>query len=284
MHTLILGKPRTGKTLAWVRACMRLYGERALVGLDPQKSFSWELYQQLENPAVLYDRIIRVDRTLGVLQLPRSSHSSVLERMKEDLAARMRIARIFMGRRNLSPETSPLIWEWLCVSLQMIQFSGAPLWWLPFCVQPRTREFRWLVDHCEHEETISRALEIANFSRTQLRNECSPALRLVEPVCTDPCFIARCGTSFDLWKALKDRRVILYEGSGANPETVRTILLIVSFLVIDFCERNDDPVTLTIDEAANWGLITKELVTALSTLSKNNLDVTVISQDIHNLA
>jgi len=101
--------------------------------------------------------------------------------------------RIFLGRRALDPTTSPLIYEWLLVGLQVIQRSQNPIWFLPYCYMPSTPEFRWILNSCPDCPAKQKLDLMGCWSHTQIRNETSPALRVVEPVCFDPYFQSLCG-------------------------------------------------------------------------------------------
>jgi len=274
-NTLVVGEPRSAKSFSQL---FKLVNSKfAVVVLDPQKSISFELAKRTDSS--LYERIAETDRCIGFINLPASKNPNILQRMREDYDARMLIARPAMERRGLEAFTSPLIWEWSDFGLRLVQYSGAPLYWLPKTFQPYSLEFKYMLLNCTDAETKAKGIDLSFFSRTQLRNECSPAMRLWEPPCNDPCFIARCGNT-DLGQLLREGRKIIFEGYWANPETVRTMFLFVMMYVISFCEKNDVPVHLVIDEASNWDLIPKDVVTALGTLQKQNLSITVIAQTI----
>ncbi|MCA9387531.1 MAG: TraM recognition domain-containing protein [Candidatus Andersenbacteria bacterium] len=274
MNTFVSGEPGSGKTTGQIARIVNSIGKQAVLILDPQESLSFLVAKHARlKKRVYYDRLRRLDRGIPFISLQRSSLSG-LEGEHENKEERMRIQRILLGRRGLKPEGSVLINEWLSNGLRLIQQTGHPLPFLPYCFQPWTPQFKQIVTAAGGDIALI-FYQVAKFSRTQVRSELSPAMRVCEPF-TDPSFIARCGG--DLGRLIKEKSCLIFSGKGVNKETCRTLLYGILLTAIQYAEKIDTPMHIVVDEAENYGLITEDVLTAINTLRKQNVDITIITQ------
>jgi hypothetical protein len=202
----------------------------------------------------------------------------VLLRMQEDNDELMKVARVFGGWKGAEAHTMPLVWQFLLKGLQLIQHSGAPIYWLPHCYRG-TDKFLHMLQNCRNDEVREWWMSFMRRSPTQRHKDAAAAARLAEAICEDPAFIARCG-NFDLENALQNKQTILVEGFGANRSTIRTVFLTIIQRVIQFSETHDVPVILVIEEAGSFELITQEFLVALASIQKQGFEPICIFQNL----
>ena len=244
--------------------------EGGSLDLDPQSSLS------LVSAAVNSHRDDVIYLRLRERQHPiRCLHVEYTGDEYLDYEERMRVSRAFLGRRALDSTTSPLIWEWGDAGLEVVQRSGAPLWWWMYCYQPETPQFQQMMN-CYLEAKLG---QISFFSRTQLRNETSPALRLVEPVCRDPHFQVLCGND-SLHPYMQAGWATIVEAGGLNWESRRTICMLLETDAMTFCENNECKFTVRTDEAEAFSLLSPDVMRWWLTLRKQGVDMTKIVQSM----
>lgn len=281
--TLIVGATRMGKTFGVIEKLT--HETRKILALDPQDSLSRRLFEhhicQGSIKKLLYDQIRRTDRAPGFISLWESEHKDPLQRLRENDYERSLIAEPLYGRRSLDGVSRPRIAEYTDEALKVMQFQDAyaPLYWLPFAIQPHLPDFEFLLRQCNHQDTVARLQSLAKLSPGQLRNEVSPTLRLLEPVCRDPAFIARCGT-LNCDDLINRYDTLIVEGSGATDQTIEIVLQLWTYKAIQYVERHKRSLVLVIDEAANWHLITKDLLRAVATLEKYGFELILITQTL----
>lgn len=280
MATMVVGQSRSGKTTGVAGRLLREVGKTAIVVLDPQRSLAHGVLKHSlsKQQFVLYDQLTALDRTLGWLNIGHSTNPNALQRMQEDNDELMEVARFMLTWKGAEPHTMPLVWEFLQKGLQLIQHSGAPLYWLPHSYRG-TAESLHMIQNCQNNAVRDWWMRHKGLSPTQQRKDASPALRVAESICEDPAFIARCG-NFDLEAALQNKQTILVEGFGANRSTIRIVFLTIIQRVIQFSETHDTPVILVIEEAGNFELITPDFLIALASIQKHGFEPICIFQNL----
>lgn len=280
---VVVGATRMGKTFGVVQwlATQR----RKTVVADPQDSLSREVAKYHvchgTNKQILYDQVHQTKRAPGILALWESESRDPLQRMRENDLERSLFAEPLYGRRSIDGTTRPRIVEQTEDALKLIQFQRtyAPAYWLPFCFQPLLPDFQFLLNGCTAREVVAKFKPLLKYSPTALRNELAATLRLIEPVCCDPSFIARCGTT-DCDDLIQRYDLIIVEGGGATDRTIEIILQWWIYKSIQWVERHKKPLVLVIDEAANWQLVTNDVLRAVATLEKYGLELVVITQSL----
>jgi hypothetical protein len=271
-----------------------LSDEVAIVVVDPHsRALAWSVFCHLVargfGNRILFDQLNYFDRVLGYhfLRQPTTRNPYLRESLIEMTSRRF--ADILMRRRGMASLASAPQTEEYTIKAGMLllhqpqQQSASDL---KYAFQPQHPKFRQLIRDCTHEEvqyTFS-LIEDGTIKPAVY----APARRLVEGVCNSPAFAVRCGTSFDLYKFLDQRGILLLEGGthAVSQDTLQTILGTVMLDVINYVRsrrRSTPRVLIVADEATNANLIGTSgyEVRSMNECRKMGLDWHVLVQSLN---
>lgn len=262
-----------------------------MVCVDPHsQSLAWDAFTQLvargHKNRILFDRLSHFDHVLGY-DLGRPSRADhPLRRQAENEAIVEQLTELVCRRRGQSDlAQSPQTEEFTRAAIQLVlhQNPGRPASDLRFAFQTEHPRFRYLIDHCEHEEAKLKFEQIATGKTRP--GWFASAARLIEPTVGSSVFGVRCGASFNLGSFLNQRGILFIEGGagGVAEDGKRTVMGAVILRTIQFirARRRAEPrVLLVLDEAANAGLIGEagHEVRAMAETQKYGLDFLVLVQ------
>lgn len=280
---LVVGKSRSGKTFGVVEALKRQVGK--LVICDPQNSLCHEYVTQMVGKRrVLLDNIGSIKRGLRVVGLKKSDSKDELERLKENNMSREMVEQYVYGRTGTNETENPLRVEYGDLAMRAVQFQKepVPLYWMMHALQPGSDGFMLLKARCTDEETRWEMSQLQGLARSkpELIRQTGPAIRILKPMCNDAHLIARCGDAeFD--EALEQHDTIIAMGEDATDRTIEIVMQVWINKVIQYVRFKRRPVTLVIDEAANWNLLSPSLLQGIASQQKNGLNLVIITQSLN---
>ncbi len=241
---------------------------------------------------VVYEPLHRTDRVLCWNMLPRSTAADPSQRLLEDAETRDELAQCFLVQRNLATlNDRPLTKEWreAAITLCLLQPDAEPLTSLPAAFRVGSPEYERLLRDCAHPETIARFRDLERLRRrneVQYEIQTGAARRLLDIVCGSEVVRLRARPGpFDWGQALRDRRLIAFDGGGIRSREIkRTLFLLAGMQIIhavrrEFAETQAPlPVVLVLEEAGALGLVTPFVLSALQELRKAGLAIHLITQ------
>ena len=198
-----------------------------------------------------------------------------------------------MAQRDLaSLNDKPWTKEWLeaAISLCLAQPAAEPLGSLLDAFRIGSAAYERLLGSCDRPEIVGRFRDMERLRRkneVQYEMQTGASRRLLELVCSSEIVRLRSRTGpFDWLQALKERRLIAFDGGGVRSrELKRTLFLLVTMQVIHavrrhFAQKTQEPlpVVLVLEEAGALGLVTPFVLSALQELRKAGLAIHLITQ------
>lgn len=294
----IIGSTGSGKSEGELVDLVRLAdrGRHAVVVLDPHGPLAFRAAGHWagrgHEARLVYEPLDATDRVLCWDMLPRARSGSPAERRLRDDETRDEVAQCFLAYRDLATLADrPLTREWLEAAVALCQSQPAPepLGALLDAFRVGTPACGRLLRGSDRPDVVEKfaALErVRRRSELQYEGLCGAARRLVEPVCaSEPVRLRARPGPFDWLTALRERRLVAFDGGGVRSREVkRTLFLLAGMGVIHavrrhFAEtRHPLPVILVLEEAGALGLVTPFVLSALQELRKAGLAVHVITQ------
>ena len=295
---LVVGATGSGKSEGELADLIRLARRRdcAVVVLDGHGPLAFRTAGHWaargHEARIVYEPLDAADRVLCWHMLPRSDAADPSVRRLRDSETRDDIAQCFLAQRDLATLADrPLTREWAeaAIDLSLSQPGPEPLTTLADAFRPGTPGFTRLLRDSDRADLVEkfRGLERARRrSELQFEGLCGAARRLVEPVCSsEPVRLRARPGPFDWLSALRERRLIAFDGGGVRSREVkRTLFLLASMGAIHavrrhFAETQEPlPVVLVLEEAGATGLVTPFVLAALQELRKAGLAIHVITQ------
>jgi hypothetical protein len=295
---LIVGSTGSGKSEGELVDLVRLArrGDCAVVLLDGHGPLAFRAAGHLaargHEARIVYEPLSATDRVLCWDMLPRSAAPTRSGRLIADAETRDELAQCFYAQRNLATLVEkPWTQEWLqaAVALCIAQPRPEPLASLLEAFRVGSPGYERLLRDCGEPEVVAkfRAMEqLKRRSLVQYELETGASRRLLEGVCGSEVVRLRCrpGT-FDWLAALRQRRLIAFDGGGIRSRDLkRTLFLLVSLQVIHAVRRHFAetqaplPVVLVLEEAGAMGLVAPFVISALQELRKAGLAIHLLTQ------
>ena len=269
---LSIGMTRKGKTYGGITPVMRNLGKIGGVVLDPQTSYSELLLKCAAYRGKLhhvrYISLGEINKRFGIFNLRGDVRKAV---------------RAPMNIRGIDFLTSPLIYEWMMYSHELVKASDVALYYLPHCFDPNSREFAWMMDRCPEPSLKERWMRTVFWSDRQRLDNLQPAYRLIDNYANDLDFQLLCAndnTSQLLYELIADRKLVIFEGGRADPQTVTMIYSFIIQMMIEFHRQYRIPAMTIVDELCNYGLLTRELAVACAAEVKNGFRPFLLTQTL----
>lgn len=241
---------------------------------------------------LVYEPLDATTRVLCWDPLMRSASPDAAVRRLRDAETRDDVTQCFLAHRDLaSLADRPLTREWVeaAIDLCLAQPRPVPLASVPDVFRVGSAVFGQLLRDSDRADVVEkfRGLErVRRRSEWQFESLCGAARRLVEPVClSEPVRLRGRTGPFDWLEALRERRLIAFDGGGVRSREIkRTLFLLASMGVIHavrrhFAEtRSPLPVVLVLEEVGALGLATPFVFSALQELRKAGLAVHLLTQ------
>ncbi len=241
---------------------------------------------------IVYEPLDATDRVLAWDMLHRSDATDPSRRRLADAETLEDVAQCFMAQRNLvTLNDKPWTQEWLhaAIALCLAQPQAEPLPSLLSAFRLGSTEYERLLADCRDSSV---AAKFRDLERLRRKNEVQYEIltgasrRLLELVCASEVVRLRSRPGpFDWLSALRDRRLIAFDGGGVRSrELKRTLFLLVSIEVIHAVRRHfaetQEPLSavLVLEEAGALDLVTPFILTALQELRKAGLAIHLLSQ------
>jgi hypothetical protein len=252
-NILTIGEPGSGKSFGSASDVLKFPGAK-FIG-DPHKNSLGKLVLTHATGNVLYDRLDDLDHSLGYGLLKASQHPNAMKRLQENQRRAKIFVEVMMRRRGGDIAGTPLMEEWIMAALLLFLYQRTPSdpGLVPFAFRPGTEEFQELVHDCTASEIRAKFKALEKLNPRGLRAEVGSATRLVSPF-SDPAFLLRCRTSFDLGAFLQVGGTLILERGDADEDVTRTIIGGINLLVTDYCESRPKPfppVGIWLDECTN---------------------------------
>lgn len=251
---LTIGRTRSGKTYGAITSIMRNVGRMGGVVLDPQSSIAPMLLKccayRKKLDQIVYLSLGQINKRFGIFNL------------RDDVR---KYVRAPMNARGIDFLSSPLIYEWLRDAHELVKQANVPLHYLPQCFDPELIEFNWMMKRLPEGRLKQKWMSTVFFSAKQRRDELGPALRLVESYATDTDFQLLCAndhTSQVLYEAIANRKLVIFEGGHADPQTVQMIYSLIISMMIEFHRMYAISAITCVDELCNYNLLSRELAVA----------------------
>lgn len=295
---LIVGSTGSGKSEGELVDLVRLADRRdcAVVLLDGHGPLAFRAAAHWaargHEGRLVYEPLDATDRVLCWDVLARSDAPDPAVRRLRDAESRDEVAQCFLAHRDLaSLNDRPLTREWLeaAVDLCLSQPRSVPITALLDVFRPGTPAAERLLRDSDRPDVVERFRRLERIGRrSELQYEglTGAARRLVGPVCSsEPVRLRARPGRFDWLAALRDRRLVAFDGGGVRTREVkRTLFLLAGLATIHAVRRHFAqtreplPVVLVLEEAGALGLVTPFVLAALQELRKAGLAVHVITQ------
>jgi len=301
---VIVGSTGSGKSEGELADLARLAERRdyALVLLDGHGPLAFRAgghwISRGHEARLVYEQLSATDRVLCWPMLTRSLSVSPSLRRIEDAQTRDEVTQSFLSYRNVASLTDrPWTKEWLeaAIDLCLSQPEPQPLPAILSAFHPGSPEYRRLLLNSDRHALVEKFRGLERLKRrneVQYESVVGAARRLIEPVCDSEVVRLRSRPGpFDWSGALRDRRLIVFDGGGIrSTEVKRTLFLLVSVQVIHavrrhFADRQQPlPVVVVLEEAGAMGLVTPFVLLALKELRKAGLAIHLITQSTLDFA
>ncbi|WP_145218225.1 type IV secretory system conjugative DNA transfer family protein [Gimesia alba] len=290
----MIGSTRSGKSVSEVPDVVAAAERRdiAIVLLDPHtRSLGWSCLEHLiargHQSRIIFDNLSHFDRVPAMRFLRPSTAKHPLKRMAENEQTARQFTEVLTRRRGGgSLAHAPQTEEWTMHAAMLVihQEQERPATDLRFAYQANHPELQELIQHCTHDDTRYRFEQVADGIIKP--GQYAAAARLIEGVCGSPPFIARCGTSFDLYRFLDSAGILIVEGgaNGVSEDALSTVLGSIAMQTINYVRTRRRPsprVLLVLDEAVNAGLVGGTEVRALAECQKMGLDIHILVQSLN---
>lgn len=298
LSRVIVGSTGSGKSEGELIELVQLADRRdhAIVLLDGHGPLAFRAVGHWaargHEPRLVYEPLNATDRVLGWEMLPRSAASDPSRRLIEEAEIRDELVQCFLAQRNIATlADKPWTKEWLeaAITLGLAQPGPEPLPSLLDAFRIGTPSYERLLRESHRPELVDK---FRNLERLRRKNEVQyetltgASRRLLELVCTSEVVRLRSRTgSFDWLGALRDRRLIAFDGGAVRSrELKRTLFLLVSMQVIHgvrhhFAQTQRPlPVVLVLEEAGALGLVTPFVLGAMQELRKAGLSIHLLTQ------
>jgi len=241
---------------------------------------------------IIYEPLDATSPVLCWHMLPRSASPDPSRRLIEDAETRDEVAQCFLAQRNLDTlNDKPWTKEWLeaAIDLCLSQPTPEPLGSLTGVFRVGSAEYERLLRHSTRPALVTKFRDMERLRRkndVQYEMQTGASRRLLEAVCDSEIVRLRSRPSpFDWLQALRDRKLIVFDGGGVRTKEIkRTLFLLASLEVIHavrrhFAEIQEPlPVVLVLEEAGALGLVTPFTISALQELRKAGLALHLITQ------
>jgi len=293
-NKVVVGSTRSGKSVSEVPDVIAAAERKdiAVVLLDPHaRSLGWSCLEHLiargHQSRIIFDNLSHFDRVPAMRFLRRSTARNPLKRMAENEQTARQFTEVLCRRRGVgSLANAPQTEEWTmhAVMLLIHQEHERPATDLRFAYQVNHHELPKLIHHCTHDDTRYKFEQVADGAIKP--GQYAAAARLISGVCGSPPFIARCGTTFDLYRFLDSAGILIVEGgaNGVSEDALSTVLSSIAMQTINYVRTRRRPhprVLLVLDEAVNAGLVGATEVRALAECQKMGLDIHILVQSLN---
>ena len=285
-----IGATRSGKTMAAARDVYLCAGHCAHVVLDPPGTLVDAVLPPLiadgHKKRILHENVADLDKTLGFEFLSYPSSKEWIEKQRErDLYIDEFTATALWRRGMDNPWEHPWIDEYcrLACRTYLTQKVKLPLFLLPYALKPGCDQFTTFLVNTLDKDVRYELRKLDSNRRDQ--EQAKPSERILTSMLHSPALMARCQITFDLEKALLDRKIILLSGRGEISETAKRdifgcVIRKVSQTVRRYFARTGKPliVRIVIDEALNSRLISTFEIRDLLEGQKMGLSYDILTQ------
>lgn len=254
-NLLVLGSPGSGKSVGTARKALSFPG--AIVCADPHSDSITSLLLEHAEGEILYHNISDLNHPLGY-DLLRSApaHLSPTARLQMNRRRARQFVETIMRRRGADIAGSPLMEEWIMAMLMLYLYQGKPKdpEIIPYAFRPKTPQFKALLRDCSFEEVRDKFGTLTELKPRSLRTEVGSGARLIEPVFSNPEFLAACRPGVDVGAFLQRKGKLLIERDKADEDVARTIIGGLGLNVTEHCESREEPwppVAVILDECTN---------------------------------
>lgn len=292
---MIVGSTGSGKSEGELSDLLRLAGRRdcAVVLLDGHGPLAFRAAGHWaargHEDRLVYEPLHTTDRVLCWSMLPSSVSTTESGRRLDDSETRDEVSQCFLAQRNLaSLNDRPWTKEWLdaAIALTLSQPEPPPLTALRHAFRVGAPEYEEMLQRSDRPEVVAKFRSLERIGPTQYERLTGASRRLLELVCDSEAVRLRCRSGpFDWMEALRDRRLVAFDGGGLRSvEVKRTLFLLATLQVIHAVRRHFAemqrplPVVLVLEEAGAFDLVSPFVVSALQELRKAGLALHILTQ------
>ena len=285
-----MGATRSGKTMAAARDAYLCAGHCAQIIIDPPGTLIDALLPPLiadgYKKLILHENVADLDKALGFEFLSYPTSKEWIEKQREMNLYIDEFTSTALWRRGMDNSWEhPWIDEYcrLACRTYLTQKVKLPLFLLPYALKPGTDQFTNFLTHTLDKDVRYELRKLASNRRDQ--EQAKPSDRILTGMCHSPALMARCQKTFDLERALLNRKIILLSGRGDISETAKRdifgcVIRKVSQTVRRHFARTGKllVVRIVIDEALNSRLISPHEIRDLLEGQKMGLSYDILSQ------